>query len=416
MFEKNLFGLEKNGDIKVWSIQVYMADHVDHTNSQPLISIRHGKEGGKLTTKDEWVFVGKQGRTPYEQAVSQAEGRIKKQMDKNYRETKEELTEVPLLPMLASDYNKVGHRIEFPCYGSVKYDGVRCIASKHAGQVFLISRTGQPYSVPHLEEALAEFMHDGELFDGEIYLHGQVLQDITSATKRTDTQKEIDKVTRDIAKRGHEYRRPSKDGIVNPTLAEELENAELIHRIRPQLQFFIFDIPMDGVFADRLRAMDVIHDERKDKLGQFLEMTDYDIVTGDDNLRAIQHPRAISWGFEGYMLRNKKGVYESGKRSGDLQKFKTFMDSEFLILDIVEDKQGNAVFVLKNDINDLTFQCVMGDMGERKVFLLQKGTLKGKFLNVKFQTRYKGSLLPQFGVGQYIREGYLVEGTFIPYD
>jgi len=416
MFEKNLYGLDKGKGVKVWSIQVYMADHVDHEYSQPLISISHGKENGKLTTKTEWVFEGKQGRNAYEQAVSQAEGRIKKQLDRNYRENKEELTSVPLLPMLASDYNKVGSRIKFPCYGSVKYDGVRCIASKHVGTVFLISRTGQPYDVPHLEQALSEFMHDGEVFDGEVYLHGQVLQDITSATKRTDTQKEIDKVKRDIAKRGPDYRRPSKDRVENPTLAEELHNAELIHRIRPQLQFFIFDIPMDGDFETRLRAMDEVHADRKHLLGEFLEMTDYDIVTGDDNLRTIHHPRAIGWGFEGYMLRNKKGVYESGKRSGDLHKFKTFMDAEFLILDIVEDKQGNAVFVLKNDINDLTFQCVMGDMGERKVFLLQKGTLKGKFLNVKFQTRYKGTLLPQFGVGQYIREGYLVEGTFIPYD
>lgn len=413
MFEKNLFGLEKNGDIKVWSITVTSNAHIDGSST---IAIFHGKEHGKLTMKSEIVKIGKQGRTPYEQAVSQAEGRIKKQMDKNYRETKEELTEVPLLPMLASDYNKVGSRIKFPCYGSVKYDGVRCLATKHCGEVTLVSRTGQPYDVPHLEQALNEFMYDGEIFDGEVYLHGQVLQDITSATKRTDTQKEIDKVKRDIAKRGPEYRRPSKDSVVNPTLAEELENAELIHRIRPQLQFYIFDIPMDGDFETRLRAMDEVHANRKNLLGEFLEMTDYDIVTGDDNLRSIHHPRAISWGFEGYMLRNKKGVYESGKRSGDLHKFKTFMDAEFLILDIIEDKQGNAVFVLKNDLNDLTFQCVMGDMGERKVFLLQKGTLKGKFLNVKFQTRYKGSLLPQFGVGQYIREGYLVEGTFIPYD
>lgn len=413
MYEKNLFGLEKNGDVKVWSIRIEDA-YSDHPEA--MIMITHGKEGGKLTTKNEFVTVGKQGRTVYEQAVSQAEGRVKKQMDKGYRETKEELTDLPLLAMLASDYNKVGNRIKFPCYSSVKYDGVRCIASKHAGQVFLVSRTGQPWDVPHLEEALNDFMHDNEVFDGEIYLHGQALQDITSATKRTDTQKEIDKVKRDIAKRGPDYRRPSKDRVVNPTLAEELHNAELIHRIRPQLKFYIFDIPMDGDFDTRLKAMDDLHASRMHKLGQFLEMTDYDIVVSDEQLRNLRHPRAVSWGFEGVMLRNKTGVYESGKRSGDLQKFKTFVDAEFLILDIVEDKEGNAVFVLKNDINDNQFQCVMGDIGERKVFLLNKGTLKGKFLNVKFQTRYKGTLLPQFGVGQYIREGYLVEGTFIPYD
>jgi DNA ligase-1 len=414
MFEKNLFGLEKNGDVKVWSIEVIDCEH-DCVVWYPEIIITHGKENGKKTVKREIVKEGKQGRNAYEQAVNQAEGRIKKQLDKNYRPTKEELTDVPLLPMLASDYNKVGGRIEFPCYGSVKYDGVRCIATKHAGQVFLISRTGQHYSVPHLEEALNEFMHDSEIFDGEIYLHNYALQDITSATKRTDTQKEIDKVTREIAKRGPEYRRPTKDRIENPALAEELENAELIHRIRPQLQFHIFDIPMDGDFETRLRAMDVVHAERKD-ISEFIFLTYYDIITSDYSLRAVYHPRAISDGFEGYMLRNKKGVYESGKRSGDLQKFKTFIDEEFLILDIIEDKQGNAVFVLKNNLNDNQFTCVMGDMGERKAFLLQKGTLKGKWLNVKFQTRYKGTLLPQFPVGQYIRDGYLVEGTFIPYD
>ena len=413
MFEKNLFGLEKNGDIKVWNISVHPGLVEGRA---PCIVIQHGKEGGKLTIKSEDVPEGKQGRTPYEQAVSQAEGRVKKQLDKNYRESKEELTDIPLLPMLASDYNKVGNRIEFPCYGSVKYDGVRCLATKHCGEVSLVSRTGQPYNVPHLEQALNEFMHDGEIFDMEIYLHNYALQDITSATKRTDTQKEIDKVKRDILKHGVMYRRPTKEkNVEGPTLAEELENAELIHKIRPSLQAHIFDIPMDGDFETRLRKMDEVHAERKD-ISEFIFMTDYDIVNGDESLRLIHHPRAVRDGFEGFMLRNKKGVYESGKRSGDLQKFKTFVDEEFLIVDVVEDKQGNAVFVLKNNLNNLTFQCVMGDMGERKVFILQRESLKGKWLNVQFQTRYKGSLLPQFGTGKYIRDGYAVNGEFVPYD
>lgn len=417
MFEKNLFGLEKNGSFKVWSIFVGHVHGGDYGEDGAFITIKHGKEGGKLTSKTEYVNEGKQGRNSYEQAVSQAEGRIKKQFDKNYRETKEELVEIPLLPMLAGDYNKIGHRIEFPCYGSVKYDGVRCLVIKKDGKLTLQSRTGQPYDVPHLEEALNEFVKDGEVFDGEIYLHGYALQDITSATKRTNTQKEIDKVKRDIVKHGEEYRRPSKEAnVIKPTLAEELENAELIHRIRPQLQFHIFDIINDDDFETRLTQMDEIHAIRK-FVSEFVLMTNYDSVTSDHQLRTIHHPRAIDDGFEGYMLRNKKGVNESGKRSADLQKFKTFIDEEFLILDIVEDKQGNAVFVLKNNLNDLTFQCVYGDIPSRKMQLLEKGKLRGKWLNVQFQTRYKGTLLPQFGTGKYIREGYAAgDGTFIPYD
>jgi len=413
---RTFYGLDKKGSFKVWNIAVYMADHVDHEYSQPLISVSHGQEGGKMTTKTDWVFTGKQGRTPFEQAISEANGKIKKQIDKGYREEKADLESVSLLPMLASDYNKVGHRIKFPCFGSVKYDGVRCLAIKHCGEVRLESRTGQPYEVPHLQEALNEFMYDGEVFDGEIYVHGYALQDITSAVKRTDTQKEVDKAKKKHAKsytaaglqqNGPNYEAECEQGYLD---------AMLIHRLRPMLQMHIFDIPMDGDFEVRLRKMDEVHAERKEYLGEFIEMTEYDIVTSDEQLRQIHHPRSIRDGFEGYMVRNKKGVYESGKRSGDLQKFKTFMDAEFLITDIVEDKQGNAVFVLKNDLNDHPFQCVMGDMGERKVFLLQKGTLKGKWLKVKFQTRYKGTLLPQFPVGLMIREGYAVEGTFVPYD
>lgn len=414
----NLFGLEKNGKFKVWNILVSHSRGGDYEPDGVALTITHGSEGGKLTSKTEYIDEGKQGRTPWEQAVSQAEGRVKKQLDKNYRPTKEELTDIPLLPMLAGDYNKIGHRIKFPCYGSVKYDGVRCLVIKKAGKLTLQSRTGQPYVLPHLEEALNEFMKDGEVFDGEIYLHGQVLQDITSATKRTDTQKEIEKVTRDIVKHGEDYRRKSADeNIIKPTLAEELENAKLIHRIRPQLQFHMFDIINDDDFETRLDAMDQIFANRKNELGEFIAMTQYDEVENDEELRKFHHPRAVREGFEGYMLRNKKGVNESGKRSADLQKFKTFVDEEFLILDIIQDKQGNAVFVLQNNLNKLTFQCVMGDMAERKVFLFEKGSLVGKWLNVQFQTRYKGSLIPQFGTGKYIREGFAAsDGTFIPYD
>lgn len=408
MFEKHLFGLEKNGDIKVWSIiaREYMCQV---TNSmQAVIEIEHGKQGGKLTQKVEFVNTGKQGRTTYEQAVSQAEGRLKKQFDKGYRESVEELSEIPVLPMLASDYNKVGHRINFPCFTSVKYDGVRAFAIKRNGVVEFKSRTGQPYNVPHLEEALRGFMLDGEHFDGEIYLHNYALQDITSAVKRVDADKEVEK-----ALKAHKK-------AINTNLEGEKERAaveaRLIARIRPLLEFHMFDIVCDGTFKDRLQKMDDIHQEKRDGYSEFIHLTQYDWCIDESTLKSKLHPQSVKDGFEGVMLRNLHGVYESGKRSADLQKYKTFVDEEFLIVDIVEDKQGDGVFVLKNNLNDLKFQCVMGDLGQRKVFLLQKETIKGKFLNVKFQTRYKGTLLPQFPVGQYIREGYIVEGTFIPYD
>lgn len=396
-----LFGLNKDGSFKVWNIQV---EQVMCDLPEAMLTISHGKEGGKLSVKTESITVGKQGRTVFEQAVSEANSRVKKNLDKGYRHTKDELTEVPLLPMLASDYNKVGHRIEFPSYGSVKYDGVRCLAIKHCGEVRLESRTGQPYSVPHLHEELSKLMYDGQVLDGEIYKHGYELQDIVSAVKRMDPQKEIEKAKKAYSK---------KDSEENEAAVIE---AILVEKLRNNLEFHIFDIPMDGDFEQRLFAMDDLFQNNKECFGHFIQMTEYVVVSDEKELKQTHHPRSIKDGFEGFMLRNKKGLYESGKRSADLQKFKTFIDEEFLILDVVEDKQGNGVFLLKNNVNDLEFQCVMGDLGQRKNQLQDKYKLKGKFLNVKFQTRYKVTLLPQFGVGQYIRDGYLVEGSFVPYD
>ena len=407
MFEKNLFGLEKNGDVKVWSITVWVA-----SDGRSVITINHGKEGGKLTRKDEFVMVGKQGRTTYEQAVSQAEGRIKKQLDKNYRPTKEELTDVPLLPMLASDYNKVGSRIKWEDGVNVpdKFDGVRCLVKcAIGGGITLESRTGQPYNIPHIVAELEKIMQPGDVLDAEIYLHGYVLQDITSSVKRTDTQKNIDDADLKVSKVLQKFGRGVQLDDAKSQLAEALEIAE----IRPQLQLHVFDMPSDKPWYQRLVDLNIYARDRF--FGDFIILTENPIVFSEEEMKVL-HKDAVRRGYEGVMLRNKMGMYESGKRSADLQKYKEFVDEEFKILDILPAKDEGSVYLLKNNLNDLKFTCTMGDMAARAKSLAEKELYISKFMNLKFQSRYKGTLLPQFGVGQYIRDGYLVEGTFIPYD
>lgn len=106
METKLLYGLDKSGKYKVWSIW---------TNNN-FLYIMHGQEGGKMQTKAERIEgknIGRSNETsPEQQAELEAESRYKKQLDKGYRPTKEELTELPLLPMLAADYLKQGHRIK----------------------------------------------------------------------------------------------------------------------------------------------------------------------------------------------------------------------------------------------------------------------------------------------------------------
>lgn len=398
---KTFYGKDKKGGFKVWIIEVGSGI------ADAFIKISHGKEGGKLTLKTDTIAKGKQGRNCYEQAISEAEGRIKKQMDKGYREDKAELEELDVLAMLAADYRKQGHRVIFPCYGSVKYDGVRALAKKRNGVVTLESRTSQPYDVPHIVEALTIHMQDGDIWDGEIYKHGYELQDIVSAVKRTDTLKEVEKAKKKHAKSytaaGLQQNGPSYEAECE----QEYIEAVRIHELRPKLEFHIFDVVTDQKFIDRVKLLDELCGIPV--VSPCIQITQYLWIADAADMK-VKHDEAVNAGYEGLMLRNFCGMYESGKRSADLQKYKEFLDSEFRIVDIVEDKQGNAVFVLENDIINilngerLLFQCVMGDMAERKHYFENKVLYIGKLLTVKYQSRYKGTMLPQFPTGVAIRD------------
>lgn len=383
---KTLYGLDKKGGFKIWTIT---------TSEAGELTISHGKEGGKQTIKNEHITEGKQGRTVGEQAELEAKARIKKQLDKNYREDKADLETLDVLAMLAADYRKQGHRIKFPCYGSVKYDGVRALAKKRDGVVTLESRTSQPYDIPHILEALTVHMRDGDIWDGEVYFHGQELQTIVSAVKRTDTQAEIDKCRRKLEK----LCGGDQDALVEAQA--EMAEAVIIHDLRPKLEFHIFDVHSDGKFIDRLTALDEL--TGIPVVSPCIQVTQYLWVADAADMK-IKHDQAINEGYEGLILRNHEGLYESGKRSADLQKYKEFLDSEFEILDVIPDGEDGSRFVVRNDLNERTFCVVMGSMAERAEFLNNKELYIGKMLTVRYQARYKGTLLPQFPTGVAIRD------------
>lgn len=382
MFNKILFGKDKKGGFKVWSISAMAVGDAAQ------VVVVHGKEGGKMQEKVEAVKAGKQGRTPLEQAISQAEGKIKKQVDKGYRENKADLDDLPLLAMLAADYRKQGHRIEYPCYTSVKYDGVRCLAKRKNGVITLESRTGQPYDVPHIVEALS-FMKEGWVLDGELYLHGESLQDITSAVKRTRPWEEVEDAEAKLEK---------AKGVSEEAHAEaitELNAALNIQRIRENLEFHVFDIPSDMDFTCRLEQLVWLNDNFIESIGK-LYVTGYATAFSEADMKE-QHKQAVAQGYEGIMLRNFQGVYESGKRSADLQKYKEFMDAEFRIVGNTRDKDGLVVYTCRNDVNDEEFNVTIGSHEERQ------NVVDASWLTVKFQSRYKGTLLPQFPTGVAFR-------------
>lgn len=381
---KTLYGLDKKGEMKVWTIT---------TSTAGEITISHGKLGGKMIVKNEHITEGKQGRTVGEQADLEARARIKKQEDKNYRENQADLANLDILAMLAADYRKRGKSIEYPCYGSDKYDGVRALAKKRNGVVTIESRTSQIYDVPHLHAALSIHMQEGDIWDGEIYLHGEVLQDITSAVGRTDTQAKIDAAQR-------KYEKAVGDEKIELAY-QELQEAKLIHEIRPKLEFHIFDVVSDKTFVERVKDLDTLCGIPV--VSPCIQITQYVWVADADDMK-IKHDDAVDRGYEGLMLRNFKGVYESGKRSTDLQKYKEFVDAEFEILDVIPDKEDGSRFLVRNNLNDRTFTVTLGSMAQRAEYLENKHLYIGKLITVRYQSRYKKTKLPQFPTGVVIRD------------
>lgn len=412
MFEKNLFGLEKNGDLKVWNISVHPA-LLEGRN--PCIMIQHGKDGGKLTIKSEEVSEGKQGRTPYEQAVSEAQSRVNKQLKKGYRETVEALTDLPVMAMLAKDHTKAGKdqesKIKDGVFTSDKLDGIRLLAFckliNGVKTVELKSRMGEEIILPHIAEQLIEIMEPGEIYDGEAYLHGPALQEINSAVQRTDTQAKIDECLRKVEKARYAK---VYDEEKHKKASAELDNAYLIHDLRPRLEFHVFDI-VDLKQKFKHRLVDLTSIARRFEKTTHIKQVEYKVAYSLEELTE-QLKDCISRGYEGIMYRFADGMYESGKRSAFLWKFKLFFDEEFEIVGSHKDKQGGIIFELKNNLNDEEFDCVMGDYGWR--LAVADDDFTGQYMTVKFQARNKGTLIPQFGTGKDIRKGVMINGKFTP--
>lgn len=342
-----LYGLNKNAGLKVWSVW---------TESGCLF-IEHGKLGGNLQTKIEQVVgknIGRSNETsPSQQAEFEAKSRMNKQIDKGYRENPDELSDLQTLPMLASDYLKQGHRIKFPCFGSAKLDGVRCLAICSDDGVVLKSRGGKLYDVKHIIQQLESVMKVGDIWDGEIYLHGKYLEEIVSAVKK-----------------------------YNP--------------LTTSLTFRIFDVVEDDmIFEDRLIRLLQIEDYLFEQQVPSIDVLPYELLNNEADMHNW-HQMYINAGYEGIMLRNAMGRYESGKRSADLQKFKTFFDSEFKVVDVIPDKDGGAIFVVENTFADNQFNVVGGSHEQRNQWIADKESLIGKYITVKYQTTYKDTKIPQF--------------------
>lgn len=360
-----LYSLDSRGKVRVFECKVDSKAYDNRESDNILIYTRTGLLNGKLIQKVELVRSGKQNRSPLEQAEFQVDSLWQSKLDEGYKSLEilllkinttipnvtkeyEERTIVNLLrqfpeasytnyqwdelPMLAFKFKDIKNP-EFPYYAQPKLNGVRCLVKidqsiKTELNVKLCSRGGQYYKILHLDHELCtlfmKLQQEADSFnfilDGEIYKHGIPLQDISGAARSEDSS---------------------------------------MFASNNWLEYWIYDI----IRIDKQETQD----ERLENLtilskyvenNPHIKVINTYIVDNKDEVKH-QHDIAIQQGYEGLILRNPKGEYEFNQRSRNLLKVKQYEDAEFVIIGCKVDENKSIgesfCFILKNDINDLTF-------------------------------------------------------------
>lgn len=359
MEKKTLYGVDKTLEVKEWSVWT----------EGDTVFVEWGKLEGKKQIKEtvcESKNVGRSNETsPEEQAALEARSKWNKQYDKFYRETSEEakalLTEGV---MLAQDYTKKPHFLKNIFYASRKLDGLRVKTTFVNGEPVWHSRGGKTYPVPlHLVPQLKQLRDRSgiDCFDGEGFVKGYKLQKIQSCIKKPNS-------------------------------------------LTPKVTYEIFDIPvLDKPFDERnIMMLDIKYIVDSLSMVNIVEQE----VVNKGQLEA-KHKQYTSEGYEGVMLRNIKGTYEfQNKRSNDLLKYKTMVDSECKVLSCSEDKNGLGLFVVewKSPLNDNIVEFKLSMNGTHEENSYDKLSKRiGEWVNFQYQDLSEDGL-PSFARGLYFRE------------
>jgi DNA ligase 1 len=364
-----LFKKSSTGAIQTWSISVSGSD----------ITVNHGQLDGAIQTATETIKSGKnQGKanetTPEAQALAEAQSKWLKQKKKGYVEDlqtaeKGQVDKSVIAggvdPMLAHKYKDHAHKIEFPCYGQPKLDGVRCISViEPNGNVTLWSRTRKFItSVPHINKELSK-LADQEtiILDGELYVNKY----------KNDFEKIISMVRQQEPAPGHEV-----------------------------IQYHVYDMVMDGPFLIRKATFQALLQQINNSVVVPVET----VILHDTEELDSAFSSFVEEGYEGLMVRNVQGTYEH-KRSYNLQKVKEMQDEEFVVIDVESGRgkrEGQAVLVCQNKAGQVFRASPKGTDQYRKELLKNKTRVIGKMVTIQYQN-LTALGVPRFGVAKCIRD------------
>jgi DNA ligase-1 len=364
-----LYSKSKGGKTQVWSIKVMKGPGEGAT-----IKTSYGYEGGAMQEGQKEILKGKVKRSPWEQALSEAQSDWKKKKDKGYAENLGN-AHVPglagedavaahatILPMLAHDYHKRGKSIVFPCYVQAKLDGVRSIFKNGV----LTSRMGKPFSgLEHILAELGPATTEGLVLDGEVYSTTLPFQQFVGLVKKK-------KFT-----------------------AEDKEQLK-------QVNLWVYDCVNDSPFEQRLATLKAFF--AKHKFGH-VHLLPTEEAANAGELKGF-HDGYVAKGYEGLIVRNKKGMYHLATRSADLQKYKEFEDDEYEVVGFTDgegQEKGLVIWTCKTKGGKQFHVRPRGTHEERAALFKEGDTYVGKKLTVRYQ-ELTGDGIPRFPVGISFRD------------
>lgn len=344
---------------------------VERTETGYLLKVESGQTDGKLTeTVGQVIDEGKQKRTAEEQAIFEANSKLKKKRDEAYFDSIEAAqTQVKLLPMLAHPFDKRKHNINYPAIVQRKFDGVRCLAVLNSdGSVKLLSRKGKEY--PHLQHIKADVWENNDdtniVLDGELYSDTLTFQQLVGLVKRVTLKPGNDQQMYEVSLRVYDC----------------------------------VDLNNEADFTDRYQTITNITNGAK-----YLSLVENVRVDNEEEIHAAQ-ARFVEEGYEGAMVRNLTGAYAIGKRSANLQKVKTFLDGEYPIVGFTQGTGGETGCVIWecSTSDGQTFRVrPRGTQEDRKVLFENGSDYVGQQLTVRYQELTDDGV-PRFPVGIAIRD------------
>lgn len=360
----------------------------------------------------KYGLVGKEGRTEYitthRKVDDEIESQIKAKRKEGYKELKDLYDNAPtiiqdklnsqnylyeylniylpkfnthndgaFIPMLCKtlEDNKPFEKGSY--FGQWKINGERCIitATLEQGLFELVklhyrSREGVDWTdklsylddilLPCIPQDIIDMMiEEGVGLDGELYLPGYGINEINSFIKNTELPQHY------------------------------------------KLQYWLYDICIENMSA--MKRQDLLNEHFYPYTRMFrskdshlnnknvLNHLPFDGVQ-DINDAILKRDNYISLGFEGLVIRKSDAEYQfGGRRNNSMLKFKKKLDGLFTIIDIVSEGRKRAnlgKFILKNDINDATFECTYNaPHAVQEEILANKSKYIGKTVLVEYRER-----------------------------